>query len=125
MTERTSVIEVGDELANGEGWHGVVHSVTKTRYGLLVGGWLTNKGRKFEAFFPLELPPSERIWGWHNWPTRGTATFPDRQPLGFVALAFCEPYFYPAEEYDAEWERTIEAMRSEEMQSRPTDIRMD
>ena len=126
MTEqRTSVIEVGDEVVVDDEYPFIVTKVSVGKYGLLVCGGFTNGFHgDYTGYWPYELSPSEIQQPWYGWSHRGTEKLPSGLRCSTVGLLFADPR-ETIEEYDAEWERTIEAMRSEEMQSRPTDIRLD
>ena len=124
MTEqRTSVIEVGDTLGNEGRVSLIIESIEQGHYGLLckgihkiddLPGWI--------FIVPECAPPAENIvYNWYGWRTKETVILNDHAAM--VGVNFRRDFgVRPIEEYDAEWERTMAAKASEEMQSRPTDI---
>ena len=124
MTEqRTSVIEEGDHIYNSRGYEAVVLNVQKGRYGLATTIHFIDSNVA-HSFKPYELAPIDRVYNWYGWVSRGYVTLANGVRIGSVDFDFLDPRNEDIKEYDAEWERTIDTMRSEEMQSRPTTIRM-
>ena len=125
--ERTSIIEVGDEIEDSAGVKQPVTSVERGKYGLLVRA--SDKGSW--RYYPYELPPDESFNNkgankpWLNWKHRGVNVLPTGMILGFVTMTREDPR--TLEYHEAQWVKTIAAQRAEEgvMQSRPTDIRLN
>ncbi|KKK54835.1 hypothetical protein LCGC14_3080710 [marine sediment metagenome] len=125
--ERTSVIEVGMELDVLMGYRMTITEVVVIKHGVFIRASLNGDTAPHHALLPYELPPVERtITGWHGWASRGSMTLPGGAMLGYVCFYEAD-YRYGPEEHDAQWERTIEAMKAEEgvMQSRPTELRLN
>ncbi len=125
--ERTSIIEVGDRLVNDIGETSTVTGVQIGKYGLLVDeDFQHGRGR---VYFPYELPPLDALFisDWHSWASRGTTTLPNGKRIGDVSRYRDEAFDVAVDDYDRQWERTIEAIEAEEgvMQSRPTDLRLN
>ncbi len=122
------IVEVGDEMRNHYDVRYMVTSVETGDLGLLVTG-RTEEFEKVWAFFPYELVAAEeKEYDWHGWAYKGHATLPCGVVVGYVNFSGLRvPGPRPLVEYDAQFAKTIEAMKSElgEMQSRPTDIRLD
>lgn len=125
------VIEVGDEIVSEDTYEVRVTDVITGAGGILVLGRFTTGSSRFSAYHPCELAPvDEPLVGWslpiwHGWSLRGTTTLASGARIGHLALPWGDPRTEVIEELDAEWERTIEAMKSEPMQSRPTAYRLD
>ena len=122
--ERTSIIEVGDELVNDIGEASTVTGVQVGEYGLLVDEEFENgRGR---VYFPYELPPLDALFisDWHSWASRGTTMLPNGNRIGDVARYRHEAFDTTVGDYDRQWERTMKAEEGV-MQSRPTDIRLN
>ncbi len=123
MTEqRTSVIEVGDVISGARGERYTVESVDAGKFGLFIQGAHCQTGNGGYAYAPYELSAGPIVKPWYGWPARGTLTVNDDLQLGCVGFDYLP--FGGVSALEQEWERTIDAMRSEEMQSRPTEIRM-
>ena len=122
---RTSVIEVGDEIVNPWGEKQVVTGVNKGTYGLMVYTESPAHSMGCWRYMPFELPPDDSYDSdpWMNWRHRAVDTLPSGQRVGSVTMTRLDPK--SLEYHEAHWLRTIDAMPPEELQSRPTDIRMD
>ncbi len=127
MGERTSVVEIGDELTVPDypyvRW--TVTHIEQGQYGLLLLG--EQDGHQRGTYLPYELERIEHTWDWFGWCDRGIVAINSARQVGYVAMAADNPGRNDIAVYDAEWERTTEAMKAEEgvMQSRPTDIRLN
>ena len=125
MTEqRTSVIEAGDEIKNHVGQPGIVDKAEVGKHGILISchhpdhlDWT------IKTYAPFEFPAESETRDWYNWFARMEMTLPSGAKLGCVSWAKHQQDL-TIQECDAEWQRTIDAMRTEEMQSRPTEIRL-
>ncbi|KKN62227.1 hypothetical protein LCGC14_0513640 [marine sediment metagenome] len=129
MEERTSIIEVGDEQWNSAGAPCIVKTLEGCKFGLMASVEFAVAPCSIAwGFIPNELPPpDEIIRPWHGWDAKGYMTLANGHRLGVVRFGHSDPRQGHLEEYFAEWERTIEAMKAEEgvMQSRPTEIRLN
>ena len=123
----TSVIEVGDVLKTPEGISMETTSVEQGLYGQLWKGHkLHEKGRFCLAYLIPELPPlDKRMFDWHGWSRRVTWTLRNGAQITGLGVWMHQGLSWGLADYDALLARTLDAMRSEEMQSRPTDIRLD
>ncbi len=108
-----NIIEVGDEITNEEGHLVVVTLVEKGKYGLLVRGTFVNTGTTYEGYYIAELPPVS-IKPWYGWAGRYKETLANGHEVGCVDLLRIDAR-QTTEEYDKEWERTLETMRLEQM----------
>ena len=125
--ERTSIIEVGDEVDVLQGSRMVFTEVTVGRHGVFIRASENGDTGPHYALLPYELPPVDTVlWDWYGWAARGTFTLPGGARGGYLCFYVRDKRLGPVE-HDAEWERTIEATKAEEgvMQSRPTDIRLN
>ncbi len=123
MTEqRTSVIEVGDEICNHQGLRVTITDVQTGECGLLVVGTFEGGDQSYESFWPYEFHPAEESHLFHNWRHRAKMQLPNGIWVGAVSTSRRQEW--DLARCDAEWRLTRDAMRSEEMQSRPTEIRM-
>ena len=114
MEERWSLIDVGDEIhGHRNGSASRIQSIVKGKNGLLWEG-VSYAGTPVRSFLPYELPPSEYISGWYGWKSRSVVTLYDGRCLGSVAFSRSDPRPRTIEEYDAEFDRTIETIRQEE-----------
>ncbi len=133
MEERTSIIEVGDEILSDAEYRLRVDSVELGQYGLKYSGdFVDYPGQRGWGFVPYELPPvDEDIIDWYGWARRSYIILPNGRKVGSVTLLRNhDDSEHTTEEHNAEWQCTIEtikAMKAEEgvMQSRPTDIRLN
>lgn len=110
--ETRGLINVGDEIKNHEKLSVTVSSVTKGTLGLLIKGAFSG-ALLFEGYIPWELPPRIDKGGWHGWAEYSSMTLADGMEVGALYL----PRFDKrdeVEEYDLEWQRTINAIREEE-----------
>ncbi len=124
--ERTSIIDVGDEMQNDVKDAGVIIRLERGRHGLLFIAESPAGYGQIQGFLPYELPPTqERIKPWHGWSARAHITLANGAKLAVVCFRGGVGNSTLAD-YEAEWNRTIKAMKAEEgvMQSRPTNIRM-
>ncbi len=113
------LIAVGDILVNSDGESCTLSTVERGKHGLLVKGILSKYQFTFTGFLPFELPPCEDTRDWYGWGARDHVVLLDKTQLGLVGFLRSDPRPRIIEEYDAEWERTLEAWQPEEMQSRP------
>ena len=119
MEERTSIIAVGDEIKNQIGQWATVTEVIAGEYGLLIRGKL--KYQDYEAYAPYEITPVDGVqWDYYGWAALSAEMTSKGVALTSVALWKDDPRTGIAD-YEAEWERTIEAIRSEEMGCVPVD----
>ena len=132
--ERTSLIEVGDEVESLAGNRGIVKEIQKGRHGLLLLIHTTHVVEGEDpsairhAYIPNEFPPSQVTEPWYDFFLRSTLTVNGRTEVGY--LAFEELYHFSGEgvdQFEAALKRTIEAVEAEEgvMQSRPTEFRLN
>ena len=106
------MIEPGDEIRNSDGKPVKVLSVDHGRYGILVLGEFKNK-QSFTTLCPYELEPWDYCSPWYGFCCRCHIITAQGQKLGCVGLSRDQDSALIA--HNAEWERTIEAMRDEEM----------
>ena len=127
--ERTGVVEIGDEQWNSAGAPFIVKTLEGCKFGLMTSvEFSVPPYNTAWGFLPNELPPpDEIIRPWYGWSAKGYVTLANGHRLGVVRLNRFDPRQGHLEEYFAEWERTVEAMKAEEgvMQSRPTEIRLN
>lgn len=103
-----NIINIGDEIKNFQDITAPITSVVKGRYGLLIKD---SDIPNLIAFVPWELPPIETIEReWYGWYTRSFIILPNGMRLGVVVWKRSDPRTDTIEEYDAEWERTMEAI---------------
>ena len=108
-----NIIEVGDEITNVSGEKSTIIEVQIGKYGIFIQEQYP--GTTGQAYFPYELPPGEPTWDWYNWRHRGTTTLVDGTKIGDVSMGRFNTIGNSVEEYDKEWERTLETMRLEQM----------
>ena len=108
-----TLINVGDEVKNFWGSKSIVTSVDVGRHGLLVKGEFELSYQLHEFYAPFELPPESQVNNWYGWRGRSTNTLPNGLKFGVVSLRRSDGR-EDIEEYDLEWERTIELMRKED-----------
>ncbi len=127
MEERTSIIEVGDEIEADFDIpaRALVETVEVGEYGLLVRGRFPDYGNQPGGWYlPFELPPEELKSPWYNWQGRSSLVLANGVSVG--ALCWLVKEGWRLEAAESRWLKTLEAMKAEEgvMQSRPTEIRM-
>ncbi len=127
---RTSIIEVGDKIEGPTGIVTTVTAIERGEHGLfLVLRTVYEPSSEipyFErhAFVPNELPLSSMVEPWYKFDRRGTLKVNEDTKVGYV----CLKDLWGDEELpflEELWCQTVEAIRAEEMQSRPTDITID
>ena len=125
MEERTSLVEVGDEIRNFRGKRIVVTSFERGSHGLLVYGEF-DSGEWFAEYQPYELPPDEPERPFYNWASRETTTLASGVRVGCLAWIGSDGKL-TLKDCEARWVKTQELMEAEEgvMQSRPTEIRLN
>ncbi len=126
--ERTSLIEVEDELVNDIDERMVVESLDVGRYGVFMAARFVQSGNDAWGFLPYELVPPERpAFAWHGWACYTFIILPNGTRIGLVDFMRADPRCADPEAHNAEWQRTIEAREAEGgvMQSRPTEIRLN
>lgn len=107
-----NIINVGDEIKNSQDAISIVESVVIGRYGLLVRAkFSSGEAQEFYAPFELPPPPSGKV-DWYGWRGYSFTILPNGIRLGDVSLRRTDSR-EGIEEYDAEWERTIEQIRLE------------
>ena len=105
------LINVGDRIQNSHGDGVSVTSIHRGKYGLRILGKFES-GNLFYTFVPWELPPVEKdILNWNGPWRRGSIELLDGMKLGATCLKRRDNNPHSIEEYDLEWERTIEQMR--------------
>ena len=109
-----TLINVGDEIVNAQSLNVLLTLVSEGRHGLFLEGKFTGSNCDFRGYLPWELPPSEMVPDWYNWAIRETVTLATGLKLGLVA-ALTGANVDSVGKYDAEWERTIELIRKEEV----------
>lgn len=110
-----SIINVGDEITNYEGCQVEVQHVALGRHGILVKGIFVVSRLSFESFVPLELPPPiTDDQNWYGWAAFDTLTLANGFKTGSLCL-YRRDQRDTIEEYDAEWERTLQEMEDEPM----------
>ncbi len=119
------MIEVGDTIANCDKDSIVVDEVLTGKHGLLIRGKFTDSNNLYEGYHPSELPPCQTLNFWYGWRSRDFTTLSNGVRIGSVDISWLDPRC-TIEEYDKEWERTLETIRLEQiagdtppMQSRP------
>ncbi len=123
MSERTSVIKVGDTHHNSLGEEGTVLSVVQGKIGTLLCVDLIRNNAW--TFLIPELEPIDRIYNWYGWRARGRILLPNGSKIAAVSFDYWDKRKGIIEEHEAEWLKTIEAMRQEEMGCVPTEHRVD
>ncbi len=121
-----SVVEVGGIIVVDTGDKLRITQVDIGKYGIL---WHALKepeddGEVYSAYAPPELPaPDARVEDWYGWAMYGSTALPSGALIGDVCLWNSDDRD-TVEEYDAEWERTIKAMKGspEPMQSKPLPV---
>lgn len=112
-----NLIEEGMVVENSTGVQLEVQRVTLGRYGILAEGYLPSLEREGKVYILPELPPLEFAkWDWYGWATRSHALLPTGLKVGAVAFYRNDPRPRTLEDYDAEWERTIDTIRKEEQE---------
>ena len=114
------MIEVGDEITNNNGETIIVTKLERGKHGILWRGNIVDTGYTGWSFLIPELPPIEELYYWYGWASRAYMVLASGQRVGDVAFWREDPRPDTIEEYDAEWERTIETMREEEHETHPT-----
>ncbi len=111
------LINVGDEIKNWSESCVTISSIASGRLGLLLKGRYSEGGYPYEEYIPWELPPIQPPIRIHDgcW-LRASITLDDGTKLGSVALRSNDPRD-TIEEYEAEWERTIELIRNGELEA--------
>lgn len=108
-SERKSIIEVGDKIQNTSGQWAEVTEVIQGKYGLLVKGKLSYQD--YAGYYPIELPLVEDIiWDWYGWASLSVETLENGHKVCGVSFWNGDPR-HGIEEYDLEWELTLEAMK--------------
>ncbi len=126
--ERTSIIEVGDEVVNDIDERMVVESLDVGRYGVFMAARFVKTGNDGCGFLPYELVPPERpVYAWHGWACYTFIILPNGTRIGLVDFFRADPRSADPEAHNAEWQKTIGTTKAEEgvMQSRPTEIRLN
>ncbi len=115
MTEAGSIIAVGDTLVHDvNDLTSVVTSVEIGQYGIFVQS--DCRGTNTLRYFPCELPPvGGKVYDFYGWAFRSQMTLLNEVVLGYVNFDTYDSRVGNIAEYDKEWERTIEAIRKEEM----------
>ncbi len=108
-----NLIEEGMVITNAQGKQLTVSIVIPGVYGLLVRGYMERLEDDGEVYLIPELPPSDCEWDWYGWFCKSHAVLPNGLRVGCVEFRYIDPRD-TIEEYDAEWERTCEAIRKEE-----------
>ena len=113
------LIRVGDEIIREDQQRvDIVDLVEEGKYGLRLVKHSKADGLELRIFLPWELPPigGKSLPNWYGWKERGTTVLSSGLRLGWVCFAYSGLHSPSIEEYDKEWERTIETMRLEESQ---------
>ncbi len=112
MTE--SLIAVGDTIWNCEGEAIEITNVKQGEHGVLWNGTGLSGGSTDLAGYVIpELPLSEAIMPWYGWARKSTITLKGNFKVSNVSFARHEHRPLTVEEHEAEFERTIAAMKPE------------
>ena len=114
-----NIIEVGDTIINCEGSAVSITAVEIGKYGMLLQGWFIKDNPSndllFEGYCPYELLPSDyTVFYWYGWYEYDYATLSNQKRIGLLGLTRLD-LRCTVKEYDAEWKRTLETMRLEQM----------
>ena len=110
-----NIVEEGDTIVNCESTPLTVLSIIAGTYGLLCLCRLPS-GYTGNAYLPYELPSlDDDIRDWYGWWAYSYCTLPNDSRVGVVEFQRGDNRARTIEEYDKEWERTLETMRLEQM----------
>ncbi len=121
--QRTSVIELDDEIVNDEGDTVIVTHTQQGRHGILAAGRFLEGGGHWQSFLVPELPEIERTSCGGGWASRGHIVLATGQRIGRLSIwSHDYPRGATLNDYEVLWLATRGAIAFEPMQSKPLPV---